>query len=690
MTAVPRLRRMAMLSVHTSPLDQPGTGDAGGMNVYVVETARRLAAARHRGRGLHPGHGRRPAARPSSWRPAWSVRHVTAGPYEGLAKQDLPGQLCAFAARGHAGRGRAARGAGTTSCTPTTGSPARWAGSPPTAGTCRSCTRCTPWPRSRTPSSPTVTRPSRRCARSARRRSSRPPTGWWPTPTTRPAQLVELYGADPGKVRVVRPGVDLDLFTPGDRALPRGRDRPAGRTPSCCCSSAGSSRSRRRTCWCAPPPSCSRADPSLRAASSSRCSAGRAAPAWRTPPACDDLAARLGIAAQVRFVPAGRAGSSSSRLVPQRRPRGRPVVQRVVRAGRDRGAGVRHPRGGRRRRGAAHRRRRRPGVLVPATRPAAGARALERPAGRRRPPPRPRRAAVSPHAAQFGWDATTDQLMEVYAEALAALTPPPSAPSRRLASLRFRPTSCRQSASRGPGLETPGQRHEVGPGRDRRWLACRDEPSRAGRGRGPCVPGRRRAGVGAGGRHGEFVVTLPGEQKLRTVCSLVVTEQSLSVTAFVVRHPDENHEAVYRYLLRRNLRLPGVAFAIDHLGDVYLVGRVPLAAVDADDLDRSSGSCSTYADGPFNELLELGFAGVDAEGVGVAGHARGESTRNLAGLRPPARAERRAARRREPDGAERATSARRRAARRCGARGSGPGSREHRPQRRRCVLDFPP
>ena len=47
--------RVAVLSLHTSPLDQPGTGDAGGMNVYVAQTAARLAAAGHRGRDLHQG-----------------------------------------------------------------------------------------------------------------------------------------------------------------------------------------------------------------------------------------------------------------------------------------------------------------------------------------------------------------------------------------------------------------------------------------------------------------------------------------------------------------------------------------------------------------------------------------------------------------------------------------------------------
>ncbi len=84
-----------MLSVHTSPLDQPGTGDAGGMNVYVVELARQLAGlgvevdviTRATRSGLEPV---------VEMAPGVTVRHVTAGPFEGLAKEDLPAQLCAF------------------------------------------------------------------------------------------------------------------------------------------------------------------------------------------------------------------------------------------------------------------------------------------------------------------------------------------------------------------------------------------------------------------------------------------------------------------------------------------------------------------------------------------------------------------------------------------------------------------
>ena len=91
------IRRVAMLSVHTSPLEQPGTGDAGGMNVYVVEVARQLA---RRGVEVEIFTRATSAQQPPvvEMEPGLLVRHVTAGPYEGLGKEDLPGQLCAFAA----------------------------------------------------------------------------------------------------------------------------------------------------------------------------------------------------------------------------------------------------------------------------------------------------------------------------------------------------------------------------------------------------------------------------------------------------------------------------------------------------------------------------------------------------------------------------------------------------------------
>ena len=135
-----------------------------------------------------------------------------------------------------------------------------------------------------------------------------------------------------------------------------------------------------------------------------------------------------------------------------------------------------------------------------------------------------------------------------------------------------------------------------------------------------------------GGRPGELVVTLPGDKKLRTVCSLVVTEQSLSVSAFVVRNPDENHEAVYRYLLRRNLRLPGLAYAVDKSGDVFVTGRIPAAGVDAETLDQLLGVVLTAADEPFNELLVMGFlSSMRKEWEWRV--SRGESLRNLEAFR---------------------------------------------------------
>ncbi|MFG2227402.1 YbjN domain-containing protein [Streptomyces sp. NPDC048644] len=127
---------------------------------------------------------------------------------------------------------------------------------------------------------------------------------------------------------------------------------------------------------------------------------------------------------------------------------------------------------------------------------------------------------------------------------------------------------------------------------------------------------------------GTYVVKLPGTRKLSTTCSFVVGKHSLSINAFVVRRPDENHEAVHRWLLERNTRLYGVSYAIDKLGDIYLVGKLPLAAVTADELDRILGTVLENADGSFNTLLEMGFAtAIRKEYTWRV--ARGESTRNL-------------------------------------------------------------
>ena len=131
---------------------------------------------------------------------------------------------------------------------------------------------------------------------------------------------------------------------------------------------------------------------------------------------------------------------------------------------------------------------------------------------------------------------------------------------------------------------------------------------------------------------GVFNVVLPGERKLQTPCRLEVGPHSFALHAFVARHPDENHERVYRWLLERNLTMYAVAFAVDHHGDIYLDGRLPLEAVTPEELDRLLGSVLTYADESFNTILELGFASsIRKEWEWRL--SRGESTRNLDAFR---------------------------------------------------------
>ncbi|TDE21467.1 YbjN domain-containing protein [Nonomuraea mesophila] len=143
-------------------------------------------------------------------------------------------------------------------------------------------------------------------------------------------------------------------------------------------------------------------------------------------------------------------------------------------------------------------------------------------------------------------------------------------------------------------------------------------------------------------RPGAFLVRLPGQHKLATMTWLIVGETVLHVEAFFCRRPDENHAEFYRWLLGKNGTTYGVHFSLDPVGDVYLVGRVPLAAVDEDQIDRLLGCVLTYADDWFDRALELGFASsIRREWEWRA--KRGESLANLqafARFADPARAER--------------------------------------------------
>ncbi|KUM72508.1 D-inositol-3-phosphate glycosyltransferase [Streptomyces curacoi] len=217
-----RPRRVAMLSVHTSPLHQPGTGDAGGMNVYIVELAQRLAAinieveifTRTTATDLPPV---------VELAPGVLVRHVDAGPYEGLNKEDLPAQLCAF----------------------THGVMQAWAGHRPgyydLVHSHYWLSGHVGWLAAQRWGAPLV----HAMHTMAKVKNANLADGDTPEPAARvigetqivaaadrliantaeeSEELVRHYAADPGKVAVVHPGVNLTRFSPADgRAAARAR-----------------------------------------------------------------------------------------------------------------------------------------------------------------------------------------------------------------------------------------------------------------------------------------------------------------------------------------------------------------------------------------------------------------------------------------------------------------------------------
>lgn len=125
-----------------------------------------------------------------------------------------------------------------------------------------------------------------------------------------------------------------------------------------------------------------------------------------------------------------------------------------------------------------------------------------------------------------------------------------------------------------------------------------------------------------------LLVTVPGEKKLYTNVIFKVSEKTLSINAFVIRKPDQNAEKVHDWLLRHNAANYLLSYAINELGDIYLVGRLPIALVSKDEIDRILGAIHEYCDASFNILLELGFA--DAIRREWAWRlSRGESVANL-------------------------------------------------------------
>lgn len=213
--------RVAMLSVHTSPLDQPGTGDAGGMNVYIVETAKRLAAL-----GVEVEIFTRATsgalAASEELAPGVLVRHIAAGPFEPMAKEDLPALLCPFASG--VLRVEALHDPGHFDLVHShywlsgqVGALAQDRWQVPLVHSMHTMAKVknalladgdVPEPSGRVIGESSVVAAADRLLANT---------------SAEAAQLVELYDADPSQVATVPPGVDLSVFTPGDEAAARRR-----------------------------------------------------------------------------------------------------------------------------------------------------------------------------------------------------------------------------------------------------------------------------------------------------------------------------------------------------------------------------------------------------------------------------------------------------------------------------------
>ncbi len=334
---------MAVLSVHTSPLAQPGTGDAGGMNVYVLQSALQMAR-----RGVEveiftraTSSADQPVVKVA---PGVLVRNVVAGPFEGLDKYDLPTQLCAFTAG--VLRAEATHEPGYYDIVHShywlsgqVGWLARDRWAVPLVHTAHTLAAVknaaladgdAPEPPLRAVGEQQVVDEADRLIVNTEHEAQ---------------QLVSLHHADPARIDVVHPGVDLEMFTPGDKRAARaalgldadepvlafvGRIQPL-KAPDVLLRAAAKL-------------------PGVRVV----VAGGPSGSGLAAPDGLIRLADELGIA-DSRDVPAAAVARSNRRRVPGRRPGRGAELFGVLRPGRHRGAGLRHPGGGRRRRRAAGR-----------------------------------------------------------------------------------------------------------------------------------------------------------------------------------------------------------------------------------------------------------------------------------------------------------------------------------------------
>lgn len=105
-----------------------------------------------------------------------------------------------------------------------------------------------------------------------------------------------------------------------------------------------------------------------------------------------------------------------------------------------------------------------------------------------------------------------------------------------------------------------------------------------------------------------WYVRMRGDEKSVITVWLTLKERTLHYETYVMPAPEENAGLLYEYLLRCNARLYGMRFALGAEDAVYLVGQMPLHAIDADELDRIVGASYAYAEDHFRPAMRLGFA----------------------------------------------------------------------------------
>ena len=105
-----------------------------------------------------------------------------------------------------------------------------------------------------------------------------------------------------------------------------------------------------------------------------------------------------------------------------------------------------------------------------------------------------------------------------------------------------------------------------------------------------------------------WYVRLRGEEKTTSTVWLTLGQRTLHYESYFMPAPEENTEALYEYLLRLNTRLFAMRFAVGAEDAVYLVGQMPLSAVDEEELDRIIGSAYAYSEQYFRPAMRIGFA----------------------------------------------------------------------------------